>query len=104
MTDQEFLEALYSGLLERPADATGLADHLAWLEQQQADPKRFVTPASQADVLPLRAQRAQADWLRVELDVTAPSHGTSFPSAADNRLLNTFLRSFQVNPAPQRGV
>lgn len=65
---------------------------------------KVATPASQADVMPVRAQRAQADWLRVELDVTAPSHGTSFPGAADNRLLNTFLRSFQVNPAPQRDV
>ncbi len=62
------------------------------------------TPTGCSASPPLRIQREQADWLRVEFDVAAPSNGVTLPSPTDNQLLNIFLRSFQVDPAPQPGT
>ena len=61
---------------------------------------RVAKPTDGSGATPLRIQREQSDWLRVELDVAAPSNGTSLPEPADSRLLNTFLRSFQIDHAP----
>lgn len=41
MTDEQFLQALYQGLLGRQPDPAGLEHHLAQLRQTEADPQRY---------------------------------------------------------------
>ena len=41
MTDDQFLCALYGGVLGREPDALGLQHHLAWLQSHQSDPARY---------------------------------------------------------------
>lgn len=41
MTDEQFLRALYTGLLGREPDAAGLQHHLHALQLQQGDPARY---------------------------------------------------------------